>query len=104
MGQNKLYPVFLKLENLHTVLVGAGDVGLEKLTALLKNSPNAKVTIIAEKICKEIKSMTSHNENIRMLKKNLLEDIINVWVTLFYNLGNVESSHFSIQTNHKYLC
>ena len=24
MGQNNLYPIFLKLENLHTLLVGAG--------------------------------------------------------------------------------
>jgi len=69
MGQNKLYPVFLKLENLHTVLVGAGNVGLEKLTALLKNSPKAKVTIIADKICDEIKAMTIGNKNIRFLNR-----------------------------------
>jgi siroheme synthase (precorrin-2 oxidase/ferrochelatase) len=28
-----LFPVFLKLNELHTVLIGAGNVGLEKLTA-----------------------------------------------------------------------
>jgi siroheme synthase (precorrin-2 oxidase/ferrochelatase) len=31
-----LFPVFLKLNDLHTVLVGGGNVGLEKLTALLQ--------------------------------------------------------------------
>ena len=46
-GGNPLFPVFLKLNELHTVLVGAGNVGLEKLTAILHNSPEATVTVIA---------------------------------------------------------
>lgn len=69
MGQNKLYPVFLKLENLHTLLVGAGNVGLEKLTALLKNSPEARVTIVADQICDAISSMALGNPNIRILNR-----------------------------------
>ena len=69
MGQNNLYPVFLKLENLHTLLVGAGNVGLEKLNALLNNSPAAKVTIIADNICDEIKDIAEHNTNIRTLAR-----------------------------------
>ncbi|SEM50383.1 hypothetical protein SAMN05216436_10531 [bacterium A37T11] len=43
---NRLFPVFLKLETLHTLLVGGGTVGLEKLNALLANSPDAFVTVI----------------------------------------------------------
>ncbi len=46
-GGNQLFPVFLKLNHLHTVLIGGGNVGLEKLTAIVNNSPNAKVTVIA---------------------------------------------------------
>lgn len=69
MGQNNLYPVFLKLENLHTLLVGAGNVGLEKLNALLNNSPAAKVTIIADNICDEINDIAEHNTNIRILTR-----------------------------------
>ncbi|OKS85609.1 hypothetical protein RG47T_1055 [Mucilaginibacter polytrichastri] len=53
-GGNQLFPVFLKLNDLHTVLIGAGNVGLEKLTALLNNSPLAKVTIIALKVSTEV--------------------------------------------------
>jgi precorrin-2 dehydrogenase / sirohydrochlorin ferrochelatase len=76
MGQNKLYPVFLKLENLHTVLVGGGNVGLEKLTALLKNSPEAKVTIVADYICEEIAGMTLNNPNIKILmRKFFISDL-----------------------------
>lgn len=52
---NELFPVFLKLNQLHTLLVGAGKVGLEKLTAVLKNSPEAKVTIVAETISDDVR-------------------------------------------------
>jgi len=69
MGQNNLYPIFLKLETLHTLLVGAGNVGLEKLTAFLNNSPKAKITIIAENICSEIIDIATQNSNIRILKR-----------------------------------
>ena len=37
--KNTLFPVFLKLEEMHVLLVGAGNVGLEKLHALLANAP-----------------------------------------------------------------
>ena len=69
MGQNKLYPIFLKLENLHTLLVGGGNVGLEKLTALLKNSPEAKVTVVADYICEEIMNIAVGNPNIKLLMR-----------------------------------
>lgn len=79
MGQNRLYPVFLKLENLQTLLVGAGNVGLEKLTALLKNSPEARVTIVADHICDEIYSMALGNPNIKILnRKFFTSDLENV--------------------------
>ena len=41
-GKNQLYPIFLKLDQLEILLVGAGNVGLEKLHSLLSNSPAAK--------------------------------------------------------------
>ena len=69
MGQNRLYPIFLKLEHLQTLLVGAGSVGLEKLNALLKNSPDAKVTIIAEHICEEILDIAKGNKKIKILSR-----------------------------------
>lgn len=43
MERNELYPVFLKVSNLNVLVVGGGNVGLEKLTFLLKSSPNAQV-------------------------------------------------------------
>lgn len=69
MGQNKLYPVFLKLEQLQTLLVGAGNVGLEKLTAFLKNSPEARVTIVADHVCDEILDIAKENQNIKLITR-----------------------------------
>ncbi|WP_422858720.1 precorrin-2 dehydrogenase/sirohydrochlorin ferrochelatase family protein [Flagellimonas sp. S174] len=45
--RNELYPVFLKVSNLNVLIVGGGNVGLEKLSFLLKSSPGAKVQMIA---------------------------------------------------------
>lgn len=39
--RNELYPIFLKLHQLNVLIVGGGNVGLEKLSFMLKSSPNA---------------------------------------------------------------
>lgn len=57
--QNQLYPIFLKLDKIETLLVGGGLVALEKLTCLLKSSPNAKVTLVAPEILPEIEMLAS---------------------------------------------
>jgi len=44
---NELFPVFLKLDRLNTLVVGGGNVALEKVSALLRNSPSACVTMVA---------------------------------------------------------
>lgn len=65
---NELYPIFLKVSQLNMLLVGAGLVGLEKLTFLLKSSPNAKVTILAPEISGEIKNIADENPNIILVQ------------------------------------
>ena len=47
MSENKLYPVFLKVKNLNVLIVGGGNVAEEKLTFLLKSSPDANVTMVS---------------------------------------------------------
>lgn len=54
MEKNELYPIFLKVSELNTLIVGGGNVGLEKLTFLLKSSPNAKVTIVSQDFKQEL--------------------------------------------------
>lgn len=47
MERNELYPIFLKVSNLHILIIGGGNVAQEKLTFLLKSSPNAQVEMVA---------------------------------------------------------
>ena len=47
MERNNLYPVFLKVKNLEVLIIGGGFVAEEKLTFLLKSSPDANVTMVS---------------------------------------------------------
>jgi len=47
MDRNNLYPIFLKLNNLKVLIVGGGYVAEEKLSFLLKSSPDAHITIVS---------------------------------------------------------
>ncbi|MEO8886279.1 MAG: TSUP family transporter [Mucilaginibacter sp.] len=74
---NQLFPVFLKLNELHTVLVGAGNVGLEKLTVVLHNSPEATVTVIAENIIPEIYQLAEKFPKLTINQKSFTDDDLN---------------------------
>jgi precorrin-2 dehydrogenase / sirohydrochlorin ferrochelatase len=68
--RNNLFPVFLKLESLQTLIVGGGNVGLEKLTALLKNSPAARVTMVARTIQHPIKELAAQHAGVKLVERN----------------------------------
>lgn len=59
MNGNLLFPVFLRLDRLNILVVGGGFVGLEKISSLLKNSPNARVTLVAPEILPELKEISN---------------------------------------------
>lgn len=60
--KNELYPIFLKVHQLQILIVGGGNVALEKLTFLLKSSPNAQVQLIAPEIREEVRELAAkHN-------------------------------------------
>jgi hypothetical protein len=66
---NNLFPIFLKLEKLRLVMVGGGLIGLEKLEAVLANSPNTKITLVATAISDDIKTIAAHHPNITLIEK-----------------------------------
>lgn len=70
MERNNLFPIFLKLEALQTLIVGGGHVGLEKLTGILKNSSSAKVTLIARSISQEIKDLAAKHNTVELIERN----------------------------------
>ncbi len=70
MERNNLFPVFLKLESLETLIVGGGNVGLEKLKAVLTNSPAAKVSLVARTISDSITALAAQYENVKLFERN----------------------------------
>ncbi|TXH55739.1 MAG: siroheme synthase [Bacteroidia bacterium] len=74
---NQLFPVFVKLNVLRVLLIGAGNVGLEKLTAILNNSQPLKITIVSIEVLEEIRVLASSNSNIEIKQKNFLPEDLN---------------------------
>ena len=63
---NILFPVFLKLEKLKVLIVGGGNVALEKLNAVLGNSPDTEVTLVAPEIQAKIRELAYHYPNVKL--------------------------------------
>jgi len=84
MSRNELYPIFLKVAQLDVLIVGGGNVGLEKLTFLLKSSPSAKVTVVAPDF---------HTELVELAQKHAVELIKDV-----YQVSYLKGRHMVIAT------
>ena len=69
MERNELYPIFLKLQNLNTLIVGGGNVGLEKLSFLLKSSPNARVEVVAPRFLPDLETLASQHPTVKLTYK-----------------------------------
>ena len=65
---NELFPVFLKLNQFNVLIIGGGVVGLEKLSAILNNSPKAKVTIVSYAFSDELIKFIQDNSNISLIE------------------------------------
>lgn len=68
-SSNNLFPIFLKLENLSVLIVGGGYVGMEKLDAVISNSPATKITLVAIQISDVIKEIAKQYPNIILKEK-----------------------------------
>ncbi|CAM1366863.1 Siroheme synthase [Tenacibaculum soleae] len=85
--RNNLYPIFLKTEQLEILIVGGGFVALEKLSFLLKSSPNAKVTMVSPFFREETKKLANK------FNVNIIVDI--------YNKIYLKSKHIVVATTDK---
>ena len=70
MERNNLFPIFLKLDALETLIVGGGHVGFEKLSAILKNSPSASVTLVARTIQDPIRDLAESHPRVKLQERN----------------------------------
>ncbi|GHE36098.1 precorrin-2 dehydrogenase/sirohydrochlorin ferrochelatase family protein [Sphingobacterium griseoflavum] len=70
---NELFPIYVKLHQLQTLLVGGGPVGLEKLQALLGNSPAAKVHLVAEQVDKEVIELVAAYPDVQVSQRSFVD-------------------------------
>ncbi|MES2374374.1 MAG: TSUP family transporter [Bacteroidota bacterium] len=61
---NPLFPVFLKLENLRVLIIGGGNVALEKLQAVLSNSPATRIRLVAMSISDQVREIAAQHDNL----------------------------------------
>jgi len=76
---NTLFPIFVKLNQIQTTVVGGGNVGLEKVEALLKNDPEANIKIVAPLIKNELIDLSKSHPNIEIKQRHFLQaDLKNI--------------------------
>ena len=66
---NPLYPIFIKLHKIEVLIVGAGEVGLEKLSFMLKSSPEANVTVVATWAKDEVAILIAKHPSVTFVQK-----------------------------------
>ena len=66
---NNLFPVFLKLEQMTILIVGGGNVALEKLQAVLSNSPLTKIKLVSIAVNQEIRELAKAHANIDIIER-----------------------------------
>jgi siroheme synthase-like protein len=71
MAQNDLFPIFLKLNTLDVLLVGGGNVGLEKISAMLQNSPEAQITVVAPMILPALRDYITNYPQVQIIERGV---------------------------------
>ena len=66
---NHLFPVFLKLENLSVLIIGGGNVALEKLQAVLSNSPLTLIRMVSITFNEKIYEIAGIHPNLTIVQK-----------------------------------
>jgi len=75
MNQNQLYPIFLKVRQLNVLIVGGGAVALEKLSFLLKSSPNANVMVVSKDFDNDFLKLAK-NYSVSMVKSSYCDSAL----------------------------
>lgn len=71
---NTLFPIYIKMDQVHTLLVGAGPVGLEKLQAIYFNSPQAKVNVVALDVSQSVEDYVKKNSYAQLVRRSFQEE------------------------------
>ncbi|WP_341904457.1 TSUP family transporter [Fluviicola taffensis] len=90
--QNELFPVFLKTNELQVLLVGGGEVALEKLKALLTNSPHTTVSVVALEFSESFIDFAERHEQVYLENRAFEEQDVKGKQLVITALNDVELS------------
>ena len=90
---NKLFPVFLKLEQLRMLIVGGGAVALEKLHAIVHNSPATPVRLVAISISEEVKAIAERHQNITLIERAFASEDLDEADLVIVATNDKQTSH-----------
>lgn len=95
---NQLFPVFLKLNQLKVLLVGAGNIGLEKLQALLANSPEAEIYIVSETVLPELAEFVAQFPKVQIQQRSFdSEDLVAKDLVILATADNILNAEIRTQ-------
>src|SRR3569833_520093 len=66
---NRLFPIYLKLEQLTLLIVGGGKVAREKLQAVLFNAPGTRIRIVAKEVSEGLAKEAAGHDHIEVVEK-----------------------------------
>jgi siroheme synthase-like protein len=66
---NTMFPIFLKMDQIQTLVVGGGNVALEKASAILRNSPEANLTLVAPFFRPETREYLQDFPQVRIIER-----------------------------------
>jgi siroheme synthase-like protein len=92
VSENFLFPVFLKLEEMNVLLLGAGYVGVEKATAILTNCPTVKLRIVAQQVSHDMRTLVALYPQVIIEERPYVETDLEGVQVLFVAINNKEYS------------
>ena len=66
---NTLFPIFVKIDQIKILLVGGGYVGAEKLATLLRNNPQAQITLVADLIREDTEKLIQNASCVQVVRR-----------------------------------
>ncbi|MGF1639183.1 MAG: bifunctional precorrin-2 dehydrogenase/sirohydrochlorin ferrochelatase [Cyclobacteriaceae bacterium] len=88
MEGNTLFPIFLKPDQLNILIVGGGFVGFEKLSAILNNNINAKITLVADYISEDVAKLAYEAPFVKLVHRKFFTSDLKDKQLLILATGN----------------
>ncbi|PKF75206.1 TSUP family transporter [Chryseobacterium sp. PMSZPI] len=70
---NTLYPIFLKLEEMSLLIIGGGNIALEKLQSVLTNAPETRIKLVGKEISDEIKILSQQLPHLELHERSYVD-------------------------------